>query len=108
MKIGTDVVYIPRIKKLLEQEKSLKKVFHKSEYKDFRAEHIAGVFAVKEAFFKAIGKKVNWLEIEIKNKKTGKPLLIISDNLRDKFKIKDVDISISHDKDYAIAQVLIS
>ena len=103
IKLGTDIVYIPRFEKLMKNEKFMKRVFHPSECKDYRMEHIAGIFAAKEAFFKAINKKPGWLKIEVKKEKTGKPKLVISNDLD--VRIMDIDISISHDKDYAMAAV---
>lgn len=102
MNLGTDIVYIPKLKKLMENERFMKKVFHKSEYKDYKAEHLAGIFAAKEAFFKAINKKPDWLKVEIKKQKTHKPILI------NELKAEIIDVSISHDKDYAIATVLVN
>lgn len=101
MKLGTDLVYIPRFEKLMENEAFIKKVFHPSECRNYKAEHLAGIFAAKEAFFKAIDKKPDWLKVEIKKQKTERPIL--SNDL----KIEVADISISHDKDYAIATVLV-
>jgi holo-[acyl-carrier protein] synthase len=107
MKTGIDIVYIPKFKKLMENEGFIKKTFHKSECKNYKAEHLAGKFATKEAFFKAINKKLDWLTVEVKNDKRGKPILMISDEIKQKYKIENMDISISHDKDYAVASVLI-
>lgn len=106
IKIGTDIVYIPKFENLMENEKFIKRVFHPSEYKNYKAERVAGIFAVKEAFFKAINKKPDWLKVEVKKQKTGKPVLVIANELKKKY-IEVIDISISHDKDYAIAIVLI-
>ncbi|MCK5025143.1 MAG: holo-ACP synthase [Nanoarchaeota archaeon] len=107
IKTGVDIVYIPRVGKLMENEGFIKKAFHASECRNYSAEHIAGVFAAKEAFFKAIGKKPDWLKVEVKNQKTGRPRIIMSDELKEKHKIEDIDVSISHDKDYAIAAISI-
>jgi len=105
--IGIDIVHIPNIKKLMQNEALIKKTFHNSEIKNFTPEHLAGIFAAKESFFKAINKKINWLEIEIKKEKNGSPSLHISKLLKNKLKIDQIQLSISHDKDYAIAQVIL-
>ena len=102
MKIGTDIVYIPKFRRLMENEMFIKKVFHRPECKDYRAEHLAGVFAAKEAFFKAVNKKPEWLKVEVRKQKGGRPLLVTEFD-----GMKDVDVSISHDKDYAMATVVI-
>lgn len=103
MKIGTDIVYIPRIKKLITNKSFLEKIFHPSELKNLKPEHLAGILAAKEAFFKAINQKPRWLDIEIAYENTGRPKIALSNKL--KSKIKNCDISISHDKGYAIALV---
>ena len=107
-RLGIDIVHISKFKKLMENRDFIKKVFHISEVRNYRPEHLAGIFATKEAFFKAINKNPNpnWLEVEVKNKKTGLPVLAISNELKKKAKIKEAGISISHDKDYAIAAVI--
>ena len=105
IKTGVDIVYIPRLAELMESEGFIKKAFHASECQNYSAEHIAGVFAAKEAFFKAIGKRPDWLKVEVRNQKTGRPKLIISDELKEKSEIENIDVSISHDKDYAVATI---
>lgn len=103
MRLGVDIVHIPKVKKLMRDESFLEKVFHSNECKEFNPEHLAGIFAVKEAFFKAINKKINWLKLEVKKQKSGKPVLKLSNELE----YKIIDVSISHDKYYAIAVVII-
>lgn len=60
--IGIDLVYVPRIKKLIETygERFLRKVFtpeeiHYAQNKKNSYQALASAFAVKEAFYKAIG-----------------------------------------------------
>ena len=74
-------------------------------------------FAAKEAFSKATGsgisKNLHFKDIEIKNNKKGKPLIILSKNtssyLRKKFKVKSfkTNLSLSDEKNYSIAYVII-
>jgi len=100
MKVGIDLVQISRIRDLMEKKETMKRIFHVSEITD-DPESLAGIFAAKEAYFKAIGKKKNWLDIEIKKeKKEGKPY-IISD------KKERINLSITHEGDYAAAIVII-
>ncbi len=107
IKAGLDIVYIPKIRRLMQNKNFIRKVFHKSEIKNFTAEHLAGIFAVKEAFFKALGKKINWHLIEIKKEKSGKPKINFSNEIKKNLKNTSIEISISHEKDYAIALVFI-
>ena len=102
IKIGNDIVQIKRIVNL--NEKTLNKIFHKTELNKPKSETLAGVFAAKEAC-KKVFNNLNWLDIEIKKKKNGKPILILN---KEKIKnnILDYDISISHDGGFAIANVI--
>ena len=75
-------------------------------------------FAAKEAFVKALGtgfkKNINFKDIEVLNNYYGKPYLFINKKVINKikslFKVKKFDIflSISDEKNYAIASVIIS
>ena len=102
MKIGIDLVKISRIEKLLENKNAFLKIFNNSEFND-NVESLAGRLAVKEAYFKAIGQKIDWLELEIKNKETGQPVLFLNNK-----KLENIAISISHDGDYAVGVVLLN
>ena len=105
MKVGIDIVHIPKLEKLRSNEGFMKKVFHPAEYG--RAEHLAGIFAAKEAFFKAINKQPDWLQIEVRKEKSGRPALVIAQALQKEMNIQDSDVSISHEKDYAVATVVL-
>jgi|TARA_Y100000310_G_scaffold345654_1_gene467768 NAD(P)H-hydrate epimerase len=96
IKIGTDIVKVSRISKLGMQEK--KKVFQPTEI-DKNASSLAGIFAAKEAVKKALGTDIGWLDIEIRKNKNGKPTI----NLKNNKNIKEKELSIAHDGDYAIA-----
>jgi holo-[acyl-carrier protein] synthase len=66
-------------------------------------EFLAGRFAAKEAFSKAmgtgIGKDLSFLDIEIAVDPLGKPVIVKPD--------VNAHLSISHSRDYAVAQVVI-
>jgi phosphopantetheine--protein transferase-like protein len=105
--VGCDVVKVSRIKKMMTSQTALKKVFHPSELKRFNAEHLAGIFAVKEAAFKALGLTSNsWLLLEIRYRPSGKPELVIAKQIADS-KISTLDCSISHDAGLAFAVVTV-
>lgn len=102
--IGVDIVHISRIKELVSIQTSREKLFTRKELENQDPSHLAGIVAVKESFFKAIGTAPSWKDIEVQSFPNGKPYV----NLSGKFEgIKSVDISISHDGDYAVAMVLI-
>jgi holo-[acyl-carrier protein] synthase len=116
---GTDIIEIDRIKNSIEElgDKFLDRVFTKKEIdyceskKNQKYQHYAARFAAKEAAFKAISWKIEdkykicWKDIEVENDKQGRPILKITNiDLKD---IENIDISISHCKNYAVANVTI-
>ena len=121
--IGTDIVSIDRIKKFSKNKKFLKRIFNEKEILKCKKiknsfNCLAKRFAAKEAFSKAIGtgisNGVNFNEIVVINKRSGKPYIkIIGDTkkiIHKKFKRKKIKISISlsDEKKYAVAFVTIS
>lgn len=107
VKVGCDILLLSRIRELMSQPDILKRVFHPSELKKIEPEQLAGIFAVKEATFKALEQKSpSWLQVEITHNNTGKPVLKLSKELNIS-KIISTDCSISHDGDYIFAVVTI-
>lgn len=117
---GVDIVEVNRIKLLINEHKDLflQKLFTKSEIeycKDAKAhmyESFAVRFAAKEAVFKALNVEINnnidWKHIEILNEETGRPIVNLKDKLAEYNKdIENIDISLSHEKEMAIASVAI-
>ena len=102
IKVGNDIVQIKRIANL--KKESLNKIFHKTELSQSKSkpETLAGIFAAKEAC-KKVFNDLDWLDIEIKKKKNGKPILILNYQPTDAM---GHDLSISHDGDYATAIVV--
>lgn len=110
--IGIDIVELERIQKIVErQEKFADRILTLNEKAVYtglstgrKIEFLAGRFAAKEAFSKAygtgIGKELSFLDIEIKTDGKGKPIITKPLN-------EGVHLSISHSKDYAVAQVII-
>jgi holo-[acyl-carrier protein] synthase len=121
--IGTDIVDISRIKIALNKNKRLKKkIYSFNEIKSVETKfnkiaNYAKKFAAKEAFSKALGtgfsKGISFNEISINNNIHGKPYielsgktkLTVSRYLKRKYKIF---LSISDEKKYALAMVVIS
>ena len=121
--IGTDIVSVERIKKSLKNKNFLKRVFNDKEILKCKKVNssfncFAKRFAAKEAFSKALGtgiaNGINFNEIVILNKKTGKPYINLKGEtkkiLKKKFKGKKskVSLSLSDEKKYAVAFVTIS
>lgn len=116
---GIDIIEIDRIKDSIENigERFIKKVFTDKEIeyceskKIQKYQHYAGRFAAKEAAFKAVSANlndkysVNWRDFEIINDEQGRPKINLK-NINTE-NIENIDISISHCKLYAIANVVI-
>lgn len=116
---GVDIIEIERIRDSIEDigEKFLKRVFtdREIEYceskKDQKYQHYAGRFAAKEAALKAVSAELDskysvcWKDFEVINDKQGRPQINLSNmNIE---KIESIDISISHCKLYATANVVV-
>ena len=91
--VGTDIVSIDRIKRSLKSKNFLKRVFNKKEIS--RCSKIVNTnncyakrFAAKEAFSKALGtgisNGINFNEIIILNKKSGKPFISLTGQTKKK------------------------
>jgi len=121
--IGTDIAYINRIKKSLKNKNFISRLFNSNEIKKCsnqinKANCYAKRFAAKEAFSKAIGtgisRGINFDEIIVYNIKSGKPGIKLLGNTKkivnkilNKKKI-NIFLSLSDDKPFAVATVVIS
>ena len=121
--IGTDIVSVDRIKNSLKNKNFINRIFNEKEILKckkirYSINCYAKRFAAKEAFSKALGtgisNGINFNEIVILNKKSGKPYISIIGLTRKiinkKFKKKKIKISLSlsDEKKYAVAFVTIS
>lgn len=100
-KIGTDIVKISRIEKSIQRTSFLNDVFTEKEQEYCKTpQSFAGIFAAKEAYFKALGTGINTRlkNLEVLHSENGKPYLNGVDNC---------DLSISHDGEYAVATVIL-
>lgn len=117
--IGIDMVKNRRIKNLMDKygEHFLKKVYTEAEIeycqnKKRAAVSFAARFAAKEAVLKALGtgmRNNSWQEIEILNNDLGKPEVNLSAKTKkkaDELEVSSIFITISHEKEYSIAQVV--
>lgn len=100
---GIDLVYIPRFRAALKSgEKFLQRVYLREELNDERVEHLAGIFAAKEAIMKALDlSKNSWHSMIIKNTPNGAPFAEIKNY---EGKIASSSLSIAHDRVYVVAQ----
>lgn len=112
MKIGND---ISEVERFVGKERTFyKKIFTTQEilyaekFKNY-AEHFAGFFCVKEAIMKALGVgiyELNMLDIEVQHLASGKAFVNLAGKAKeifDNLSEKNIEISISHTKNFAIA-----
>ena len=101
--LGIDIVEVDRIKKLMDKnENFLNKVFNEDEIERIKKrkepyERAAGIFAAKEAIAKALGTgigKISFKDIKIK---------YIEDQPHGEVFDKKFELSISHERNYAVA-----
>ncbi|MGD9901704.1 MAG: holo-ACP synthase [Spirochaetales bacterium] len=115
MQVGIDSVLVERFKKMKNLDGFLNKYFtdYEISYISTKKEKyatIAGIFATKEAFLKAlkigIGRGVELKNIEIKHTNNGAPYIVKTSFLEGVFaehNLKQVDVSITHTKNTATA-----
>lgn len=108
--LGTDIIEISRIKKVNKDHRLARRILTPNEMEHYETivsearqlTYLAGRFAVKEAYSKAlgtgIGATVSFNDIECLNDTNGKPILKNAPNAH---------VSISHSRDYAVATVII-
>lgn len=115
--VGTDIIEVQRVKDALTDSNFAVRVFTQKEIdyceskNAMKYQHYAARFAAKEAVFKAISKNIvnkydiSWKDIEILNDENGRPFAkfnqIFISNI-------EVDVSISHIKEYALATAVVS
>ncbi len=116
---GIDVVRVERFSKLVKNDRFLKRFFHPIEVEYIAssssrsAESLAARFAAKEAFAKALGTGLGTLtlrDICVKKEKNGRPILNVFAEVKAKLELTGanyIHLSLSHEKDYAIAQVIL-
>ncbi len=112
---GTDIIEIERIKKSIDKlgDKFINTIFTDNEkrycesHKNMKYQHYAVRFAAKEAIYKAFSsiEELSWKDVEIINNEKGKPEVKIIKKLENE--VLNIDISMSHCKEYAVAMVTV-
>ncbi len=113
--IGTDIIEIKRIAFVLSGTDFVKRIFSVRENKYFfkkgyPPQTVAGNFAAKEAFSKALGTGLRGLkmkEIEVLRDELGKPYIEVSGKAKELLGERRVMVTISHCQDYATACAII-
>ena len=117
--IGIDFVTVSRIAHWLDDDALCHRFFHSDELDVIRsrgteaASSMAGRFAAKEAFAKALGTGFAGLtlkEIKVENDRYGRPLLALEGSALDAMKrigAVRAHLSITHEENLAAAQVIL-
>ena len=116
--MGIDIVEIERVKKAIGSSRFWEKVYTLQErsFLDSRNRNpssVAGNFAAKEAMAKALGAGfgvVKWTDIEVLRNSKGAPYVLLHGRALEIFEQmggRKIWISISHSKEYAVAQAII-
>ena len=117
---GTDIIEINRIKDSIESlgDSFKNKIYTEEEIKycesrkNAKYQHYAGRFAAKEAIFIAVSDflddkfVISWKDAEVLADENGKPRITFTSKKLEE-KIESIDISISHCKEFAVANVVI-
>jgi holo-[acyl-carrier protein] synthase len=121
--LGIDLVEVPRIRDLLTRhgDRFKERTFTAGEiaYCDSCADpamHYAARFAAKEAAAKALGtglwaQGVDWRQIEVVREESGKPMLTLhtaAQEHAEKMGVTKALISITHTRELAMAQVILT
>ena len=114
--IGTDIIEIDRIRRTIKrwEGRFLHRVFTEAELGIYghRPHSLAASFASKEAVMKLLGtgsRGVAWREIETLYHPTGKPLIKLNGRAQqqaEKLGIKEIDVSLSHSRENAVATAI--
>lgn len=114
--IGCDIVKIDRIAEKVKNEKFLDKVFTAEEKKYITSHTVqsaAGIWASKEAVSKALGSgflKLRYKDIEILHTEQGQPYVMLNktaESKMQKLSAKNIQLSISHEGNLALAFVVL-
>jgi holo-[acyl-carrier protein] synthase len=116
--LGIDVCSIERMRRALERhgDRFFGRICSPAEREDLQgrdvATALAGRFAAKEAFAKALdgARGVGWHEVEVRRAASGRPTLAVSGNAvttLERFGADTCHVSITHDAGVAVAVVVL-
>ena len=118
IEIGSDLIEIHRVKRLLNKAKFVNRIYTEKELEYInkksncksKSATAAGIFAAKEAVSKSLGTGISgikWKDIEITHNDRGKPLINLYGNARRLLEDRKIELSISHNESLAIAQAIV-
>ena len=117
---GIDITSVRRMQEAIERRGSafIKRIFTPEEQaycetKRMKYEHYAARFAAKEAAMKAFEirreNRYRFREIEVRRAPTGKPFIHLSEISRKRFGVPkkcQIELSMAHEREFAVATVL--
>lgn len=120
--IGLDLVNIARVEAIARrwQDRFLQRVYTEDERRasfdrPWPYASLAGRFAAKEAMLKALGTGwsdgVSWQDIQVLNEVGGRPVATVRGRtgmLAQQAGVTRIHVSLSHDGDYAMAEVILT
>jgi len=109
IRLGSDLIHLPKFEKHLRAHKAYYRdhIFCPEELEYAKAQRLACIFAVKEAVIKALHLgPAQWQEICIAYEESGKPYLKRFPKPKKEAKKWKHEISISHEGQYALANVI--
>ena len=119
--IGIDIVEVDRIRSAVNKRKNfLKRIYTAEEIKtnpkgEFRYQELAGRFAVKEAFFKAIKsgwrRGVMFSDVIVLNEPSGAPYIKLTGRAKEiteSLGVNSIFVSISHTTELATGIVIVA
>jgi len=119
--VGVDIVEIDRVRRAVERhgDRFVARIYTPEEVALYRNRlpELAARFAAKEAVSKALGVGLNhisalgigWQEVEVLSDPLGKPVVHLSGRAKELAKeqgLRDWAISLSHERDHAVAFVV--
>lgn len=114
--IGCDIVCVSRITELIADQRFINKVYTAYEQNyisEQGTQSAAGLWAAKEAVSKALGTGFAGFtakDIEIRHNESGTPQIVLYNGARarsESMDVRNIHISISHEKEQAMAFVVI-
>lgn len=110
--VGADIVDVDRIARAMGRAGFAERCFTADERRYCRSkrkpdQHFAARFAAKEALVKALGKRVSWQEVEVRNARGGQPALLLKGRASDLVGRRQVALSLSHCDCHALALVIL-